>query len=105
MSAEATPARGNLARMRRTLTPGVAVRIVNHIRPEANRDTVVHEKTNTVDIVTWGTDKKGQAVASHHPWPKAKDLRVTESGVFHVLRDDGTPFLEYEVIQKEEARA
>lgn len=79
-----------VAHLRRTLTPGTRVRIVNHRLPHISRDTRVHAKTNTVDLCTWAVDKSGQEVASHTPWPKAAELRGDDADpdTFHI---DSTP--------------
>jgi hypothetical protein len=82
---------GTVAALKRALTPGVAIHIENHFRPVATRDTVVHPKTNTVDLVT---EAPGAPRGSHLRWPKAADLRPFEGDDRRVHIDkDGTPFL------------
>ena len=90
-----------LAHFKRTMTPGTRLRITNHVRPAGSRDTRVHEKTNTVDLVTWAQPPRGTdvaAVSSHLGWPAAKNLRGDESpNVFHIDRE-GIPFVTIEDI-------
>lgn len=88
-----------VAHLKRTLTPGTRIRITNHFRPMASRDTHVHDKTNTANLVTWGTERAtGRPAASFLTWPKAGQLRGEENpNVFHI-DDEGRPFLTIEVI-------
>lgn len=91
-----------VAHIKRTLTPGTKIRVTNHIWPRQNRDTVVHARTNTVDLVTWAVNNyTGEEVDSHLGWPKAKDLRAGDTdNVFHI-DGDGTPIVTIEVISED----
>jgi hypothetical protein len=77
--------------LKRTLTPGTKLRLVNHKRPVANRDCEVHPKTNTVDLVTTAPQAPR---GSHLRWPKARDYRPdpTDPATFHI-DSEGEPFL------------
>lgn len=88
-----------VAAVKRALTPGTTIRLVNHIRPQASRTTVVLPKTNTVDLVTHA---EGAPRGSHLRWPKAADLRAEESDprAFHI-DSDGAPFLTITVLESE----
>lgn len=91
---------GTVAAIKRTLTPGTTIRLVNHVRPEASRVTVVLPKTNTVSLVTAA---QGAPYGSHLRWPKAADLRTLDTdgpNTFHIDRD-GEPFLTITVLESE----
>lgn len=82
---------GTVAALKRTLTPGTRIHMVNHLRPVATRHTVVHPKTNTVDLVT---EAPGAPRGSHLQWPKSADVRPDPGNPARVHIDrDGTPFL------------
>lgn len=91
-----------VAGIKRALTPGTPVRIVNHLHPDISRTTTVHAKTNTVDLVTYATNKSGKVIGSHTEWPKKKQLRMGDTpDTFHVDHVDGetrTPFLTITVL-------
>ena len=93
----------SVAAIKRQLVPGVTLRIVNHIRPVANRVTTVTPKTNTVDLCTWAENAKGEQVESHMRWPKAADLRPGDlPNSFHI-DSDGTPFLTVTILEGADA--
>jgi hypothetical protein len=88
-----------IATLKKSLTPGVRLRITNHLRPHTSRDTRVHSKTNTVALYTWALDLTGKLVPSRLDWPKAKQLRGDDNPeVFHYDNADGSPFLTVEII-------
>lgn len=89
--------------IKKALEPGSTLRLVNHIRPQASRTTVVLPKTNTVDLVTHA---EGAPRGSHLRWPKAKQLRPDEDDLrtVHIDHVDGetrTPFLTITVLESE----
>lgn len=95
-----------VAHLRRTLTPGTRIRITNYVRPAGSRDTRVHEKTNTVDLVTWGINTlTGEQVGTHTAWPKAADLRPGDTETVFHIDQAGKPFLTVEVIGDEHPEA
>lgn len=90
---------GSVAALKRTLTPGTTLRMVNHLRPQASRLTVVLPKTNSVDLVTHAENAPR---GSHLRWPKAADLRPDPEDHRKVHIDsDGTPFLTLTVLESE----
>jgi hypothetical protein len=90
---------GSVAALKRALEPGATIRIVNHIRPQANRLATVLPKTNTVDLVTTA---EGAPRGSHLRWPKAADLRPSpdDQRTVHIDKD-GVPFLTITVLESE----
>lgn len=92
-----------VAGIKRALTPGTTIRLVNHLRPQASRTTVVLPKTNTVDLVTHA---EGAPRGSHLCWPKAKQIRADEDDLrtFHIDHVDGdkrVPFVTITVLESE----
>lgn len=88
----------SLAHLKRTLTPGTRLRITNHRRPVASRDTRVNDDTNTIGLYTWALNASQEVVSTRTMWPKAADIRSGDvEGVFHIDQA-GKPFLTVEVI-------
>lgn len=86
------------AHLKRTLTPGTRVRITNHRRPTASRDTRITHRTNTIGFYTWWINHDGKLVEGRTLWPKAADISADSAGaVFHIGKD-GQPFITIEVI-------
>lgn len=87
-----------LARLKRELRPGVMIRIVNHVRPQASRLATVLGGTNTVELVT--TRARGDSRPSHLRWPKAKDVRGGDDDQTVHIDSDGQPFLTITILEE-----
>jgi hypothetical protein len=87
---------GTVAALKRALVPGTTIRLVNHVRPQASRTCAVHEKTNTVDLVTTAPDAPR---GSHLSWPKAADLRPGDNDREVHIDNQGQPFLTITILE------
>ena len=85
-----------LADMRRTLTKGTKVTVVNHRHPELSGERVVLKAQTTSWCLSFPPDHPMyDEYAGHGSWltvPKAKDCQFHADGSVTITYDDGKPF-------------
>lgn len=91
---------GSVAALKRALTPGTTLRLVNHVRPHASRITTVLPKTNTVDLVTAA---EGAPRGSYLRWPKAAELRPGPDDRTVHIDKEGESFLTITILEGDTA--